>query len=103
MSGGTGISWRRRREQSWVLFLLSALFVVLAAIPGDRLGPWWLKAALAVVCGVGGVAVARMKQSAKQDDVDVDTLEKSMLTAGRGTAPMSAPCHCTTLACIRRS
>ncbi|SFU11227.1 tetratricopeptide repeat protein [Arthrobacter sp. ov118] len=77
---------RPRREQSWVLLLLGFILAVLAVVVARwQDGRSELLAGLAVLVGVGGVLLARLKDDAKARDIRAELLEKSILMTGRKT------------------
>ncbi|MHA7291292.1 tetratricopeptide repeat protein [Arthrobacter sp. MDT3-24] len=75
----------RRREQSWVLLLFAVILAVLAVVVDQWQGPSWLIVMLAILAGVGGVLLVRLKEDAKAHDARTGLLENSILTAGDGT------------------
>ncbi|MEQ7737843.1 hypothetical protein, partial [Escherichia coli] len=75
---------RRRREQSWALLLPAVILAVIAVVVARWPGPSEMLFLLAVLAGVGGVLLVRLKEVAKTRDARAELHEKSILTTGNG-------------------
>jgi hypothetical protein len=84
MAGSSRLDWRRRREQSRLLYVLAVILAVAAVVVPKSPGPTGVLIVLAVVVAVGGVVLSRLKEEARQHDEQDKVLVGAIRTTGDG-------------------